>query len=105
MYTWNDHAGHGIIELVQNLLLDFDKAQESWKEQWAICEGTARFLLRGNADTLFMLVPFRYANHFRKLLTKVNALGSMTVRVWVNFVSLFEPCFSQCWPPSTVMDS
>ncbi|KAI5918765.1 hypothetical protein F4810DRAFT_554932 [Camillea tinctor] len=46
MYTFNDHAGYGILEVVQNLFLDFEEAAaRSWKEQWAVCEATALWLL------------------------------------------------------------
>lgn len=37
MYTFNDHAGYGVLEVVQNLLLDFAE-EKNLKEQWAICE-------------------------------------------------------------------
>ncbi|KAJ5532548.1 hypothetical protein N7494_009100 [Penicillium frequentans] len=54
MYTYNDHFGYGILEMLQNLILDFEEAK-TWKEQWAICEGTALFFARGNADPLWMV--------------------------------------------------
>ncbi|KAK4133942.1 hypothetical protein BT67DRAFT_381493 [Trichocladium antarcticum] len=44
MYTFNDHMGYGILELLQNLVLDFSEAAGNYKEQWAVCEGTAFFL-------------------------------------------------------------
>lgn len=44
MYTYNDHEGYGILEVVQNLLLDWDEAK-TWQEQWVVCEGLALFLL------------------------------------------------------------
>lgn len=46
MYTFNDHAAYGCVEVVQNLLLDYvEDAGRGWREQWAICEGLALFLL------------------------------------------------------------
>lgn len=53
MYTYNDHLGYGIMELVQNLLLDFDEAKATWKEQWSICEAAAMFFFRGDVEALF----------------------------------------------------
>ncbi|KAJ6084038.1 hypothetical protein N7486_010838 [Penicillium sp. IBT 16267x] len=51
---YNDHWGYGILELVQNLILDFEEAQ-TWKEKWTICEATALFFAKGNADPLWMV--------------------------------------------------
>src|SRR6185437_14529417 len=34
MYTYNDHAGYGMLEVVQNLLLDYVESDSNWKEQW-----------------------------------------------------------------------
>ncbi|KAL7624539.1 hypothetical protein AAE478_006106 [Parahypoxylon ruwenzoriense] len=46
MCTFNDHAGYGALEVVQNLLLDYvEAADRGWKEQWAVCEGLALWLL------------------------------------------------------------
>ncbi|GAP83729.2 putative ribosomal RNA large subunit methyltransferase H [Rosellinia necatrix] len=48
MYTFNDHAGHGSYEVLQNLFLDFDEAAKEkrggWREQWAICEAVGLWL-------------------------------------------------------------
>ncbi|RAH41046.1 uncharacterized protein BO95DRAFT_374144 [Aspergillus brunneoviolaceus CBS 621.78] len=53
MYTFNDHAGYGAIEVAQNMLLDFKEAAGNWKEQWAICEALA---LLFNTDSLDPMV-------------------------------------------------
>ncbi|KAI8630713.1 hypothetical protein F5Y19DRAFT_32367 [Xylariaceae sp. FL1651] len=49
MYTYNDHAAYGALEVVQNLFLDFEEAaaegRGEWREQWAVCEATVHFLL------------------------------------------------------------
>ncbi|KAI0443179.1 hypothetical protein F4803DRAFT_334690 [Xylaria telfairii] len=50
MYTFNDHAGYGSLEVLQNLFLDFEEAAkekrgDGWREQWAICECVAHWLL------------------------------------------------------------
>jgi hypothetical protein len=44
MYTFNDHVGYGILEVLENLILDFEEAGNNYKEQWAVCECLALFL-------------------------------------------------------------
>lgn len=53
MYTYNDHFGYGVLELAQNLLLDFDEAKGDWKQQWSICESVIMFFARDVAEPLF----------------------------------------------------
>ncbi|KAI1349420.1 hypothetical protein F5Y01DRAFT_187286 [Xylaria sp. FL0043] len=56
MYTFNDHAGYGTIEVLENLFLDFEEAAKEqrgeWREQWAICEGTVHWLLHNSSGAL-----------------------------------------------------
>ncbi|KAI0412080.1 hypothetical protein F5X98DRAFT_23540 [Xylaria grammica] len=56
MYTYNDHAGYGSIETLENLFLDFEEAAKEkrgeWREQWAICEGAAHWLLHNGSRRL-----------------------------------------------------
>lgn len=54
MYTYNDHYGCGLLEVVQNLFLDFEEANSNWREQWAVCEGMVTFLL-SNATMPMMM--------------------------------------------------
>lgn len=54
MYTYNDHFGYGLRELVENILIDFDAAKDDWKQQWSICEAMIMFFVRGIADPIFM---------------------------------------------------
>ncbi|SPQ26482.1 695b8046-1e8c-4982-a7a8-4e2cd759b51b [Thermothielavioides terrestris] len=44
MYTFNDHLGYGVLEMLQNLVLDYEEAAGNYKEQWAVCECLAFFL-------------------------------------------------------------
>ena len=46
MYTYNDHAAYGAMEVVENMILDFVEGAHSWKEQWIVCEALAQFILR-----------------------------------------------------------
>lgn len=54
MYTYNDHEAYGVIEVVENLLLDYVEAEGNWKEQWAICEALAMMLSGYLADPMMM---------------------------------------------------
>lgn len=60
MYIYNDYHGYGIVQVIQNTLLDFDqekeKEKDNWKEQWAICEATILFFQSGHAMPFFMQV-------------------------------------------------
>jgi hypothetical protein len=57
MYTYNDHEGYGVLEVVQNLLLDFSEAEGNWKEQWVVCEAMALFFLSDAVAPMMMYVP------------------------------------------------
>lgn len=52
MYTYNDHEAYGILEVMQNLMLDWDEAT-TWQEQWFVCEGLALFVL-GQGQQFYM---------------------------------------------------
>ncbi|KAL2267981.1 hypothetical protein VTJ83DRAFT_2827 [Remersonia thermophila] len=41
---YNDTPLYGIMEVVENLLLDFVEADKNWREQWVVCETMAFFL-------------------------------------------------------------
>lgn len=41
MYTFNDHCAYGAIEMMQNVLLDFQEASGNWKSRWMVCEALA----------------------------------------------------------------
>lgn len=43
MYTFNDHLAYGALEVIQNLMLDYEEAS-NWQEQWWVCEALALFL-------------------------------------------------------------
>ncbi|KAI0845210.1 hypothetical protein F5Y00DRAFT_246680 [Daldinia vernicosa] len=56
MYTYNDHAGYGCLQVVQNLVLDYVEAVErGWKEQWAVCEGLGLWLLCPSSGIMMMI--------------------------------------------------
>ena len=53
MYIYNDFAGYGLLEVVGNLLLDFEEAKDDWKQQWYICEAMTLFFHRYNPAPMF----------------------------------------------------
>jgi len=66
MYTYNDHQGYGVLQVVQNLLLDFVEAKSNLREQWAVCEAMVLFLLAPDSQPMFgyifscsLLAPLR----------------------------------------------
>ena len=56
MYTYNDHAAYGVLEVVHNMLLDFDEAWAAGDahEAWAIVEGMALFMLLGSGSSMVL---------------------------------------------------
>lgn len=58
MYTFNDHASYGCLEVLQNLIIDFVEAEGNWREQWSICEATALLLMRDVMGPLHMYVEW-----------------------------------------------
>lgn len=61
MYTFNDHSGYGVLEMLQNLILDYEEAADNYKEQWAVCEGLAFFLRTDTAGEVTQYVLLRCA--------------------------------------------
>ncbi|KAI0454401.1 hypothetical protein F5B21DRAFT_475259 [Xylaria acuta] len=60
MYAFNDHAGCGSLEVLQNLFLDFedaakDKRGDGWRERWAVCECVAHWLLYRSGGTFMQI--------------------------------------------------
>lgn len=43
LYTFNDHMAYGAMEVIENVILDYEEActTNNRREQWAICEGLA----------------------------------------------------------------
>jgi len=55
MYTFNDHMAYGVLEVLQNLFLDYNNAADNVKEQWAICEALALFMACGRGMNMCMI--------------------------------------------------
>lgn len=56
LWTYNDHAGYGVVQVVENLLLDFVEADGNWREQWVVCETLAMFLQTDLVEPMMMYV-------------------------------------------------
>ncbi|KAK3290822.1 uncharacterized protein B0H64DRAFT_420639 [Chaetomium fimeti] len=48
MHTFSDHAAYGVVEVIENLLLDFVEANGNWREQWVVIDDpdTVNHLIR-----------------------------------------------------------
>ncbi len=46
------HIEYGVLEMLQNLVLDFEEADGNYKEQWAVCEALALFLQTDICETM-----------------------------------------------------
>ncbi|KAK4233088.1 hypothetical protein C8A03DRAFT_39227 [Achaetomium macrosporum] len=55
MHTFTDHEAYGVMEVIENLLLDFVEADSNWREQWAVCETLAFFLQTDLVEGLLMI--------------------------------------------------
>jgi hypothetical protein len=83
MSTYNDHAGYGVLQVVENLLLDFVEADSNWREQWVVCETLAMFLQTDMIEPMLMFVvlsllfpPFPAKHDLRTGSTTPKASGS-----------------------------
>jgi hypothetical protein len=49
MYTFNDHSAYGALEVVQNLIFDFNEANVAgdWQEAWTVVQALGLFLQKG----------------------------------------------------------
>jgi hypothetical protein len=56
MYTFNDHMAYGALEVVQNMMLDFDEAYQGNRllELWSVLEGIALFVAKGEGELMSM---------------------------------------------------
>jgi len=54
MYTFNDHMAYGVLEVIQNLFLDYQNAGDNVKEQWVVCEALGLFLASGRGMEMSM---------------------------------------------------
>ncbi|KAJ9150965.1 hypothetical protein NKR19_g5137 [Coniochaeta hoffmannii] len=55
MCIYNDFYSYGILEVLENLLLDYVEAEGNWKEQWDVCQTIAWFLLDHSSEPMQMM--------------------------------------------------
>ncbi|KAK4246106.1 hypothetical protein C7999DRAFT_42421 [Corynascus novoguineensis] len=79
MYTFNDHGTYGVVEILQNLILDFEEAAGNYKEKWAICEALA-FWLQG--DGLFVT---QISDHY-----VADATLALVGRLFMSMLALLD---------------
>ena len=81
MHTFNDHMPYGALEVVQNLLLDFDEAykDKQLREALAVVEAMALFVERAEGDMMCMaddgeMIQMTMVQIARMVLTALGAL-------------------------------
>ncbi|KAL3490487.1 hypothetical protein BJX62DRAFT_140156 [Aspergillus germanicus] len=79
MYIFNDYEGYGILEVLQNLVLDFIEAKDNWKEQWAVCESIPLYWI-SNA-----LMPFTMIDG-----SDVDAITGLLARMFLTMLANLE---------------
>ncbi|KAL4905127.1 hypothetical protein BDW74DRAFT_153060 [Aspergillus multicolor] len=80
MYVFNDFAGYGVWEVLQNLVLDFVEAKDNWKEQWAVCQALPFDWMTGAAMPFTMLDADSVTSTF-------HLLGQMFLAMLATFES------------------
>lgn len=82
MCTFAHHQALGVLETVQNLLLDFDAARHAGNrgEQWAVVEATAMFLLSNWGAAII------FVDDARKLEATVTQVATMALATFAALV-------------------
>lgn len=79
MYTFNDHFAYGVLEVIQNLILDYEEAKggSDWKPMWAVVEGLTFFLKTNTGLTYALMDDGEGASAVTLLLARLfmNALA------------------------------
>ncbi|KAL5043050.1 hypothetical protein BDW71DRAFT_188819 [Aspergillus fruticulosus] len=80
MYVYNDFAGYGVWEVLQNLAVDFTEAKDNWKEQWAVCQALPFYWMSGAFMPFLMIDADSVKSTFR-------LLGQMFLTMLATFES------------------
>ncbi|KAF3273340.1 hypothetical protein TWF970_009126 [Orbilia oligospora] len=80
MHTYNDHAGFGVLEAIENLILDFEEAKDNVDEKWVICETLGYFIHTDHTATMFGINDGE----------RVRELCLMLVRLFMTTLALLE---------------
>lgn len=54
MRTFNDHGAFGVMEVVENLLVDLDQFKDGWRDRWAVCEAMGLYFLGHASEDIFL---------------------------------------------------
>ncbi|KAK1995840.1 hypothetical protein LX36DRAFT_659190 [Colletotrichum falcatum] len=68
MYTYNDHSAYGVLQVIQNLILDYEEAKDNWKEQWVICEAMVPFIWYLSGGDFAMADDGEFCSHTARLI-------------------------------------
>ncbi|KAK1453604.1 hypothetical protein CMEL01_05263 [Colletotrichum melonis] len=68
MYTYTDHMAYGVLQVLQNLVLDYEEAKGSWREQWVICEALCPFIWYLNGGDFAMADDGEFVDETAKLI-------------------------------------
>ncbi|KAK6362994.1 hypothetical protein TWF730_000442 [Orbilia blumenaviensis] len=71
MHTYNDHASYGIVESLENLVLDYAEAKDDLDEQWVVCETLGYFIPTDYNDPLYRIDDAGRANTLCILLGRL----------------------------------
>ena len=99
MYIYNDFSAYGSLEVLENLVLDFEEAEKEqrggWREQWAVCEAAAHWLLHRTGQKFCMCVVDTY----------FHLIHSFNSSIWCHIWSFsFPTALTSCTGPMTVRE-
>ncbi|KAL6233293.1 hypothetical protein BDW75DRAFT_215624 [Aspergillus navahoensis] len=80
MYVYNDFAGYGVWEVLQNLAVDFTESKDNWKEQWAVCQALPFYWMSGAFMPFLMIDADSVKSTF-------HLLGQMFLTMLATFES------------------
>ncbi|KAK1673499.1 hypothetical protein BDP55DRAFT_670441 [Colletotrichum godetiae] len=68
MYTSNDDMVYGVLQVLQNLVHDYEEAKSNWREQWVICEAICPLIWYLNGDDFAMADDSEFVDETVKLI-------------------------------------
>lgn len=73
MHTFNDHACYGALEVLQNIMLDFDEAYQAkdWRETWVNVETLAMFMEYAGGTDICICDDGQMVTEAAKVLAKI----------------------------------
>ncbi|OIW26346.1 hypothetical protein CONLIGDRAFT_469830 [Coniochaeta ligniaria NRRL 30616] len=80
MYIYNDFHAYGVLEVFENLLLDWLEAEGNWKEQWVVCQTIVWFLLDHASAPMTMIDDG----------SKLDATVQLAARVFLSMLASLE---------------